>query len=64
MDVNPGDRAASCAGMMEPVGTLQKHGEFFILQRCVKCGFERNNKMGKGDSFEEAVKISKKADLK
>lgn len=41
VDVNPGDRAASCGGMMAPVGLEQKAGGWVIKHRCVACGFER-----------------------
>ena len=58
VDVNPGDRAEKCRGMMKPAG-LDKEGEvFFIRHKCERCGFERRNKAVKGDNFEELVKLS------
>ena len=51
VDVNPGDRAATCGGMMEPVEVALKGGEYIILHRCIKCGFEKKNKASKEDMF-------------
>lgn len=58
VDVNPGDRAEECGGMMKPVGIASKGGENIINYRCVKCGFERSNKVSRSDDFNAVVKIS------
>ncbi len=58
VDVNPGDRAATCGGLMEPVGVELKNGEWVILHRCVCCSFERKNKAAPEDNFEVLLKIS------
>jgi len=34
----PGDRAARCQGLMEPVGVIQKNGKWRIIHKCVVCG--------------------------
>lgn len=58
VDINPGDRAEKCCGLMEPV-ELQNSGDvFYILHRCIKCGKEKRNKAQKGDNFDQLVKIS------
>lgn len=45
-----GDRASPCKGMMEPVGLFERpNGEEVIVHRCVKCGFERFNRVGADD---------------
>jgi hypothetical protein len=59
VDINPGDRSASCGGMMEPVGIEQKRGEFQIQHRCKDCGFERKNKVQANDDMDEVIRISK-----
>jgi len=62
VDINPGDRAAECNGMMKPVGVETKGDQYILLHKCEKCGFERKNKVGKSDDFDEVLKIiSKKA---
>ncbi|HEX8732550.1 MAG TPA: RNHCP domain-containing protein, partial [Ktedonobacterales bacterium] len=45
-----GDRASPCKGMMEPVGVFERpNGEEVIVHHCVKCGFERFNRVGADD---------------
>lgn len=58
VDVNPGDRQAACRGMMEPIKIDSKNGEYVIVHRCVKCGFERRNKVVQGDNFQLIIKIA------
>lgn len=58
MDVNPGDREEKCGGMMKPISALLKSGGNMIIHRCVKCGFERNNRVAEEDDFDTLVKIS------
>lgn len=58
VDVNPGDRAGKCGGMMKPISVFLKNGENMIAHRCAKCGFERNNKVAEEDDFDTLVKIS------
>ena len=59
VDVNPGDRAEKCCGMMEPREIDFKNGEYVIIHKCSKCGFERRNVLGKGDNFVAAVEIAR-----
>ena len=60
VDVNPGDRAETCGGMMRPVGGVKKGSEYMITHQCVKCGFERNKKLEKEDDFDMFISLSKK----
>ena len=60
VDINPGDRAAACGGMMRPVSVSESGGEYKILQRCAKCGFERHNKVIKEDDFDAVVALARK----
>jgi len=62
VDVNPGDRAETCGGLMEPTGAIVGGGEYDILQVCTKCGFERKNKFNEKDSFEALLLIQNKDD--
>jgi hypothetical protein len=59
VDINPGDRQAECQGMMEPVSVETKRGDYILLHRCVKCGFERRNKTTSDDDFEAILNISR-----
>jgi ribosomal protein L37AE/L43A len=58
VDVNPGDRAEECRGMMEPVDLVKRGELFYVVHKCEKCGFERLNKAEKGDNFEKLIEIS------
>ena len=58
VDLNPGDRANLCQGLMEPVGVELKDGRYDIISRCVKCGFVGRNKSVNGDDFELLLKLS------
>ena len=58
VDVNPGDRAGECGGMMEPIRVEVKNREYTIVHKCLKCGFGRKNKAVKDDNFDMLVQIS------
>ena len=58
VDINPGDRAGDCGGLMKPIDTYQKSQQHFITHKCEKCSFTKNNKLSEKDSFEEFVKVS------
>jgi len=59
VDINPGDRLCNCHGLMRPIDILQKNGEFIILHKCEKCGFERKNKVNDGDNYRVIMEVSK-----
>lgn len=61
VDVNPGDRAAACGGMMEPVRIEKKGQEYRVLQRCVACGHERWDSVRPEDDFNVAIALSRRA---
>lgn len=55
VDINPGDRAETCGGLMKPVGVEQKNQEYRIIHRCIKCGAEKRNKVVKEDDFKMVI---------
>lgn len=57
VDVNPGDRAADCGGMMEPIAVDQRHGEVVLVHQCKKCGFMRRNRRSAGDDSESLFRL-------
>jgi rubrerythrin len=57
VDINPGDRAALCGGLMKPVAVSKKDDKYILLHRCVKCGYEKNNKTAPEDDFENILKV-------
>ncbi len=50
VDNVPGDRAAGCGGMMQPVAVEQdaRRG-WMIVHRCIRCGAVRRNRVFLGD---------------
>lgn len=64
VDIHPGDRAADCGGLMEPVTVEPFGGSWKILHRCVICGHERKNKMVAADEFKAVVALQEKANHK
>lgn len=55
VDVNPGDRANTCQGLMQPVAFDGKKG---ILHQCILCKFERYNKLQPEDNFDKIIELS------
>jgi len=58
VDINPGDRQASCGGDMEPVGVEIKGEEKIIYYKCQRCGFEHRVKAAADDNFEVILKLT------
>ena len=58
VDVNPGDRAEPCQGLMAPVAVSQQGGSYRIQHRCQLCGNERWNKSAPQDNFETLLKLA------
>ena len=50
VDINPGDRACPCHGIMYPIEYEIKKGQEYIVHQCQKCGFKRANKIHKNDN--------------
>lgn len=66
VDVNPGDRAANCGGLLKPVGydSHSKKG-YMILYVCEKCGEKRTTRFLESDkilpdSFETLLTLTQK----
>ena len=49
VDINPGDRASTCHGIMDPVGFEIRNGKEYIVHECEKCGYTRRIKVAKED---------------
>ena len=53
VDINPGDRACNCCSLMEPISLENKNDNQIIIHRCIKCGYEKKNKVAENDNLEE-----------
>ncbi len=49
VDVQPGDRAASCGGMMKPVRIEGSTPVYVLIHECQTCKLERRNKVQRQD---------------
>lgn len=52
VDVDPGDRAATCRALMEPVGLLYERGVFVVVHTCTGCGCTRRNRAAVDDDLD------------
>lgn len=59
VDVDPGDRAAGCGGLMRPADLYYRRHEWIISHRCETCGFVRNDKIREEDDFDAAIRLEK-----
>ena len=57
VDIDPGDRAATCGGLMEPVGVSPVADWYRITHRCVSCGYEKINDSAPEDRFDILLAI-------
>lgn len=59
VDNEPGDRAADCGGIMEPVGVwVRKNGEWAIIHRCRRCGAFSSNRIAADDNPMKLMSIA------
>ena len=59
VDVNPGDRAEECKGLLEPIGIeINNKKGYVIIFKCKKCGAIRKNKAAKDDNMDLIIKLS------
>ncbi len=58
VDVNPGDRAAACGGMMEPVAVEGSSPDYRIVQRCARCGIERRISLASEDDMGVVTRLA------
>lgn len=59
VDVNPGDRAETCHGLLEPIGLeINNKKGYVIISKCEKCGAIRRNKAAEDDNMDLIIKLS------
>ena len=59
VDINPGDRAETCGGMMEPVA-IEGSDPYVIVHRCTRCLKERRVQTSSNDDREALIVIATK----
>lgn len=50
VDINPGDRASTCGGLLKPIAIIKKKDKFQIVYKCQKCGEIRKNVVANDDN--------------
>ncbi len=60
MDVHPGDRAAACGGMMEPIRLEGATPKYRIRHRCMRCDLERVQAVGREDDTKALLALAQR----
>ena len=61
LDHEPGDRAAACGGIMEPIAVwVRKGGEWAVIHRCRRCGRLHSNRIAADDNPVKLMSIAMK----
>lgn len=58
LDINPGDRASECKGILEPIGIKKHKDTYKIIYRCQKCKEEKVNISAVDDNYDLIVELS------
>ena len=66
VDIDPGDRASDCRGMMRPDGVEHRSGKgLMLVHRCTVCGFVRRNRIAsdpvQGDVIDAIIALMRAA---
>lgn len=52
LDINPGDRACDCEGVLKPIGIEKgKKDSIKIIYKCTCCGIIKRNKASNDDNY-------------
>ena len=57
VDINPGDRASKCLGLMKPLGTEHNRAGFYIKYECEKCAMKKRIHAAGNDNQEMLFKL-------
>ena len=61
VDVNPGDRAEECQGLLKPISVeLDSKKGYVLVFQCEKCGAIRRNKAAEDDNMDLIINLSSK----
>ena len=61
LDNEPGDRAADCGGVMEPIAVwVRRDGEWALIHRCRICGALSSNRIAADDNPMKPMSIAMK----
>ena len=61
LDRKPGDRAADCGGVMDPIAVwVRRDGEWAIIHRCRSCGVLHSNRIAADDNPAKLLSLAVK----
>ena len=61
LDNEPGDRAADCGGVMDPIAVwVRKNGEWALIHRCKICGALSSNRIAADDNPPKLMSLAMK----
>ena len=60
VDINPGDRANNCKGLLKPIDIEKFKNTYKIIYKCQKCGQIHKNIMANDDNYDAIIEISRK----
>lgn len=63
VDVHPGDRLATCKGLMKPIAFEQEKTEIIITHECVVCKYCKRNKVAPEDNVDTMAMLMKEIAL-
>ena len=58
VDINPGDRANDCQGLLKPIGIEKFKDTYKILYKCEKCNQTHKNIIAKDDNSNLIIELS------
>lgn len=59
VDINPGDRAEECHGLLEPISVeISSKKGYVIVYKCKKCGKIRKNIVAKDDDMNKIIRLT------
>lgn len=58
VDINPGDRANTCQGILKPIEIEKYKNTYKIIYKCQKCHQTHKNIMATDDNYDLIIKLS------
>lgn len=58
VDINPGDRANPCQGLLKPIDIEKFKDTYKIIYQCEKCGEIHKNILANDDNIDTLIQIS------
>ena len=58
VDINPGDRANECKGLLVPIGIEKFKNTYKIIYKCNKCNIIHKNIVANDDDMNKIIELS------